>query len=736
MLRVLLHHALEFVREHFHELRQHRVPVLENAFGERAAGRIEMPVDRGVQNMLIVRVEHLFQIDRSLIATVLNELARFIQHISDAARHSGGEIPPRFAKHDDEPVGHVFAAVIAQPFHHRGRAGIPHREALASHAIEKRLAAGGPVENDVADQNVLLGHKRRSLRRIDDQASAGKPFADIIVRVAFQFQRDAPGEKRPETLPRGAREFKSNRVVGQSGRPVFARDPAGKHGADRAMHVLDRQLDHDRGLVVDRILRVVDQFVIERFLEPVILLRRAVPAHARWNRRIVENRRKVQPARLPMLQSLVHFEHVDAAHHLFHPAEAQLRHDLPHLLRNEEEEIDDVLRLTRELRAQHRILRGDADRASVQMAFAHHDAAQSHQRHGGESELFGAQQRRDGNVAPGLEFPVRLHYNAAAQIVHHENLLRFREPQFPGRARVLERSKRRRSGAAIVSADQDDIGVRFRHTRGDRSHAHFSHQFDRDSRLRIYVLEVVDQLREVFDRVDIVMRRGRDQTHARHGMPHLRDDFIDLVAGKLAAFAGFRPLRHLDLQIVGIDEVVRGHAKASRSNLLDRAAPQIAVRIALETLFVFPALTRIRLGADTVHRNRQRLVRFFGNRAERHRAGRESLHDFARRFHFPDRHRSRRLELEQPAQRTQMPALFIDEVRVFLESLEASLPDRLLHFADARWIQQMILAANPERVVAAHREFRIDIRQRLECRSMLHGRFTRNDIEPDALYPR
>ena len=44
-----------------------------------------------------------------------------------------------------------------------------------------------------------------------------------------------------------------------------------------------------------------------------------------------------------MVDGVAHFEHVDAAHHFVDRAEAQLRHDLAHLLGDEEEEIDDVL---------------------------------------------------------------------------------------------------------------------------------------------------------------------------------------------------------------------------------------------------------------------------------------------------------------------------------------------------------------------------------------------------------
>jgi hypothetical protein len=73
--------------------------------------------------------------------------------------------------------------------------------------------------------------------------------------------------------------------------------------------------------------------------------------------------------------------------------------------------------------------------------------------------------------------------DAAAQIVHHQNLLRFRQAQFPGRARVLERSQRRSARAAVVSADQHHVGMRLRDARRDRAHTHFGDQLDRNARL-------------------------------------------------------------------------------------------------------------------------------------------------------------------------------------------------------------------------------------------------------------
>ena len=50
------------------------------------------------------------------------------------------------------------------------------------------------------------------------------------------------------------------------------------------------------------------------------------------------------------------------------------------------------------------------------------------------------------------------------------------------------------------------------------------------------------------------------------------------------------------------------------------------------TVAVFAAFAGVRLAADAVHRDRQRGVRFGGDRAERHRTGREALDDFLGRL--------------------------------------------------------------------------------------------------------
>ena len=141
--------------------------------------------------------------------------------------------------------------------------------------------------------------------------------------------------------------------------------------------------------------------------------------------------------------------------------------------------------LPRELLAELGVLGGDADRAGVEVADPHHDAAHDDQRRGGEAVLLGAQQGGDHDVAAGLHLAVGLDDDPVAELVQDERLLGLGQAQLPGDAGVLERGQRAGAGAAVVAADQDDVAVRLGHARGDRADADLGHELDADPRPRV-----------------------------------------------------------------------------------------------------------------------------------------------------------------------------------------------------------------------------------------------------------
>ena len=110
-----------------------------------------------------------------------------------------------------------------------------------------------------------------------------------------------------------------------------------------------------------------------------------------------------------------------------------------------------------------------------------------------------------------------------------------------------------------------------------------------------------------------------------------RDHLVDLVAGQLAAFAGLGALCDLDLQHLGVDQVMRRDAETARRNLLDLADAVGAV-----TRLVLAAFAGIGTPAELVHGLRQGFVRLGRQRAERHAGRIETRQDILGRFDLVD----------------------------------------------------------------------------------------------------
>ena len=55
----------------------------------------------------------------------------------------------------------------------------------------------------------------------------------------------------------------------------------------------------------------------------------------------------------------------------------------------------------------------------------------------------------------------------------------------------------------------------FCHTSGDGADACRAHQLDAHPRARVDLLQVVDQLGKVFDRINVMVRWRRNERHAR-----------------------------------------------------------------------------------------------------------------------------------------------------------------------------------------------------------------------------
>ena len=278
------------------------------------------------------------------------------------------------------------------------------------------------------------------------------------------------------------------------------------------------------------------------------------------------------------------------------------------------------------------------------------------------------------------------------------------------------------------------IGVRLGDACRDRADPDFGNELDADPGVRVDVLQVVDELLQVFDGVDVVVRRRRDQADSRCRVPDFGDPRVDLVAGELATLTGFGALRHLDLDVSGVDEVLCGDPESAGCDLLDRGTHRVAVLERHVAARFFAALTGVRLGAEAVHGDGEIRVRLPRDRAERHGPGGESFHDLGGWFNLVKRDGlDECVELEQAAQVLELAGLIVDQPGVLLEEGVVAGTYGVLQGGDGFRGPYMFLAADAERVVATDVEVGCLVRLPSEGRSVTADRLFGDRCEPNPL---
>src|SRR5262249_5780743 len=136
---------------------------------------------------------------------------------------------------------------------------------------------------------------------------------------------------------------------------------------------------------------------------------------------------------------------------------------------------------------------------------------------------------------------------------------------------------------------------------GDGADAGFADQLDADASARVDLFQIVDELRQIFDRIDVVMRRRRYQGDADDGVSQGGDFSGHLVAGELAAFTRLGALGDFDLQFVGGHQVFGSYAKARRGDLLDATIGELARGIGIEAGGVLAAFAAVAARAQAIH---------------------------------------------------------------------------------------------------------------------------------------
>ena len=337
----------------------------------------------------------------------------------------------------------------------------------------------------------------------------------------------------------------------------------------------------------------------------------------------------------------VHLDELGVTDDVLQSVHANLGQVFAHLLSEEGEEVHHIVRLSTEAGTQGLVLRSHTHRAGVGVALAHHHTAEHDERQRAEGELVGAEHSHQHHVLGGLQLTVGLETHLITQTVEHKRLLCLSETDLGRDAGKAHGAGRAGTRTAFRAADDDEVGLGLGNTGSDGAHAAFGHELHADCSGRIDILEIEDELSQVFDTVDVMMRWGRDERDAGDGITRLGDDLVDLEARQLTALTGLGALSDLDLNLLGIHEVFSGHAETATGNLLGLRAEAHAIHVGVVAHIVLTAFTRVASSTQLVHGQCQSLVRLDTQRTERHGARDEVLHDALHRLDLVDRGRLR-----------------------------------------------------------------------------------------------
>src|SRR6185503_6613966 len=241
-------------------------------------------------------------------------------------------------------------------------------------------------------------------------------------------------------------------------------------------------------------------------------------------------------------------------------------------------------------------------------------AADRDHRHRPEPDAVRAKAEHLRDIERALHPAVTPDLDVVAQAVGNEGAVCLGHADLRRQARAPQRVLTRRAGPAVVSRERDDVRARFRDAARDDPDIRRHGDLHRDARAGIDGLQLVDDLREILDRVDVVIVRRRDQVDTGPRIARERDLHRNLLRREVTALAWLRTLADLDLEVV---RRIREHGRDAEPPGRDLLAA--VARVLADEVGQLAALA---VDAEQIHPRHRlgvRAVRGLSLRAERHR---------------------------------------------------------------------------------------------------------------------
>mmetsp|Transcript_15954 Transcript_15954/g.39104 ORF Transcript_15954/g.39104 Transcript_15954/m.39104 type:complete len:753 (+) Transcript_15954:902-3160(+) len=371
---------------------------------------------------------------------------------------------------------------------------------------------------------------------------------------------------------------------------------------------------------------------------------------------------QVQSTALVVLTLSVRLEVLGLANHFFHRSVAKFSHNLTNFLSNKEEIVYNVLWLTSELLSEFFILSSNTHGAGIQMALSHHDATHGDQRGSCKTILFSSKKTGNSDIASSLELTISLQLDAVTESIENKSLLSLSKTKFPRKSTSLDSSPGSCSCTTIVSTDKNVVRIGLGNTCSNNTDTNFRDKLDRNFSIWLGVLQIMNELSKILNRVNVVVRRWGNQTDTGGSVTVASNVLGDLESWKFSSFSRLGSLCHLDLNLVTVCKIFRSDTKTTRGHLLDAGSTVVG-----ESLGVFTTFSSVGTSSELIHGHGQSLVSFLTDRTKRHGSSGESLDNLADRFHFFKRNGLGRIKLElELSTKSDLLVLFVGQSGEFL----------------------------------------------------------------------
>ncbi|KAH3660385.1 hypothetical protein OGAPHI_006971 [Ogataea philodendri] len=577
LLSLSFQNLLVVNRQHLDESRQESVEVIQDSVSNLGSSVVSVILEKTSQESNFRWVGNRSKLNHLLVDLLFKVLSH-VQNVSNTTRHTSSKITSNRSKNNNSSTSHVLTSMVTSSFNNGGSTRVSNGESLGCNTSEEGGTRCSTIQTGVTNNDVLLSLELGVLRWIDNQSSTRQSLSDVIVTVTFKLQADTRSKEGTKGLTCRSSNIHMNSVMRQALWTKTFGASVRKSSTDRSIGVDSLSLNGDRQTLIKSNLGLIDKLVVQSDMQSVILFLDTSGSNT-WSDGVgrSKNWRQVDVGILGGSQIISNVKLFGSTNHLVDGSETKLGHDSSQLVRNVVEEVDNVLRSSLELFSQNRVLSSNTDWTSVCVTFSVENTSHGDQWSGSETPLFCTKQTCNSNVSSGLELTIGLNSDSSSQVVQNKSLVSLSKTKLPWQTSILDTGPSGSTGTTIVSRNQNVVCLGLSDTRSNDTNTNFRNKLDGNSSSWISTLQVVNELLQILNRINIVVRRWRNQPDTCGGVPGLGNVVRNLVTWQFTTFTWLGTLGHLNLQLIGVSKVIRSNTKSTRGNLLDRRSHGVTV---------------------------------------------------------------------------------------------------------------------------------------------------------------